>query len=149
MLLEKHSEIYVFDFHRGSIKIPATHRLGIRSPATVATPQQQKNVGKSRVFGAVASVASENPILFILFSFIYYLLFTSNNSNKRKNIRPSNLEKCVKSIVFKIWTTLFVRVAPATHQQQIKKTHWNYTLEHRRPLLWEPICGQGQRRSAL
>ena len=39
-----------------------------------------------------------NPILFILFSFIYYLLFTSNNSNKRKNIDLNTPEKCVKSI---------------------------------------------------
>ena len=97
------------------------------------------------VFGAVASVASENPILFILFSFIYYLLFTSNNSNKRKNIRFGNLKKRVKSTVFKVLAALFVRAASATHQQQIEKN----TLEHRRPLLWEPICGQGQRRPAL
>lgn len=75
-----------------------THDFGVTLPATAATPQQQKNVGKSKVFGAVASVASENPILFILFSFIYYLLFTSNNSNKRKNIDLNTPEKCVKSI---------------------------------------------------
>ena len=129
--------------------MPATHVFGVTLPATAATPQQQKNVGKSRVFGAVASVASENPILFILFSFIYYLLFTSNNSNKRKNIGLSNPEKYVKSIFFWDWTPHFVRKAPATHQQQIQRTHWNYTMEHRRPLLWEPICGHGQRRPAL
>ena len=34
------------------------------------------------VFWAVAAVASENPILLLFFSFICYLVFTSNTSNK-------------------------------------------------------------------